>query len=201
MQLINQSWPRLIAISSLLLLAAALQAPAATQAHLSISHYTRGGTNCNDHLIDPINVMFYGLHGYPTRAAHILHKYAGWDNHDGSHQSFWTHGECREQTGQRADDCGFCNRHHGRFFMNKGFDTKGRYDTVMDAHTDVFSSYCGKHKNDTPYGSDHARASVANAMNGHYRLTWHDWGNGGHIKQCDGEYVHGDGYALWVDVG
>jgi hypothetical protein len=175
-----------------------------------VSHYTRPGDNCGNRLVDPNNVVFYGRHGYPSHAAKLIRKYGdGWTNTEGSTQSVWTHGECRAMTGQRADDCAICNRHHMRFFLNKG-RVGIKYYTAADAHTDILT--CSRnspplscspcHKNDTPYGSDHGRAVVANAL--HYavpRFGYRFWGNTGKIQQCDGQVAHGDGYVLYLGTG
>lgn len=183
---------------------------AVAQAHFEVSHYTRPGNSCGNSVVDPNNVVFYGRHGYPSHGAHLMRKYGdGWTNSDGTSQSVWTHGECRALTGQRADDCGVCNRHHMRFFLNKG-RVGVKYHTVSDAHTDVLTcrpvgslpNCIPCHKNRTPSGSNDGRLIVANALRHAVpRIFYEKWGNNGGIKQCDGQKARSDGYVLYLGTG
>ena len=190
--------PPLLACAAVVALAVAA-GPA--DAHFYVSHYTRDNDNCTNRLVDPMNVVFYGKHAYPSHDAHLMEKLGGWNNSDGGTQSFWTHGECRSQSGQRADNCGVCDRDHMRFFQNKGFDRKGRWGVVSDAHHDVPDVGCLNHKDATPDGPDQGKGMVNEVLYGHVRTSFHNWGNTAGIKQCDGEKARSNGYVLFAGTG
>lgn len=187
----------------LLVLAAALVLVAPAWAHFETGYYTHHDCPADNYdRVDPINVVFYDW-GTWDRAVSQTQTHAGWNNSDGSTQTFVDHGNCYSMATQRASAGVWSSRFHIRFHPIHWDDTLG-WTTVGDAHHEDFVWYCG-HAVDSngssgsgfDQGRRQLRISYENA--GH---SWYSryWGNTQNFKQCDGDYAGSDGYTVFIHL-
>jgi hypothetical protein len=204
---------RAAAVATTVVLALGALAAAEAGAHFSFGHYTykeRNSNGCRHH-VDPINTVFYGSKAFARSTKSNIIHHMGWHDTSGSTQYFATHGVCYGMDFQRASGGGSDTRFHIRGKQGKDKDSKGRYETVGDAHHEdhVRDFGCGlidgNHAVDSNgsngSGFDQGRRQIARRFKkqGH-PVKYKRWGNTEKFKQCDGDTASSNGLVAWILV-
>ena len=169
------------------------------------------------HVVDPINVVWYGRGAIADRVAHKLWQ-LDW-NHDDRNSPYGQGGlqfvrqrqiGCTASNAPRATSCAICERDHVRLFQtliihSSGDSVTSKRFVVGDAHHDHLS-YLGGCSSGLGLAGHVARF---NQGRNSLLSAWGDisgagarfWGNTRRIRQCDGHANASDGYVIYLKMG
>jgi hypothetical protein len=204
--------PRFAACVATVIVLGAGATPAS--AHFATGWYTytdRDGNGACHNKVDPVNVVFYGSKAFARSTKHNIIRHMNWRDTGGSGQYFVTHGICYGMDFQQASGATNESRFHIRGKQGKDRDSKGRYETVGDAHHEDFSHNLGcnfgfgKHAVDqngsNGSGFDQGRVAMKRRFQdrGH-AAKYVRKGNKRKFRQCDGGYAGSNGLVAWIQV-
>lgn len=188
-------------------LASGLQAGAVGPLSQTFSTYSFRDSSCNQSS-DPIGVVFTnGSGSYAHPYQHASRSDHGSWTYGGSNpgQYFWDDTGCTSGDYDAANGSGSASRSHMRWEHAQTTDAGNAYAATPHYEEWVWDSYpfSGHHcvrPNGFSTGRDGVQYQWVTLGNKHPDTYWSYWGNTYAALQCDGQYVGGDGWVIYIDM-